>query len=86
MSNKLESTATIQLEEKTYFDNLKMVARRANRYESYIVLESESKTVNGKSILGLSSFLRPSENVTLRAIGHDSRQAVQDIKHLFTHV
>ncbi|MFD2704550.1 HPr family phosphocarrier protein [Salibacterium lacus] len=85
MSNKLESTATIQLEEKTYFDNVKMVASRANRYESYIVLESESKTVNGKSILGLSSFLSPSENVTLRAIGHDSRQAVQDIKHLFTH-
>ncbi|MFZ4452403.1 HPr family phosphocarrier protein [Salibacterium aidingense] len=85
MSEKLETTATIYLKEKSYFDKLKTVASQANQYESYIVLETDSKTVNGKSILGLSSFLTPSESVTLRAVGHDSKQAVQDIKQLFTH-
>ncbi|MGY4689986.1 HPr family phosphocarrier protein [Salibacterium sp. K-3] len=84
MSEKLESTAVIHLEEKSYFNKLKTVASQANRYESYIVLESESRTVNGKSLLGLSSFLKPSEQVTLRAVGHDSRQAVRDIQNLFS--
>ncbi|MDQ0299315.1 phosphotransferase system HPr (HPr) family protein [Salibacterium salarium] len=83
MNDNMETTATIHLEEKSFFDKLMTVAKQANQYESYIVLESNSKTVNGKSILGLSSFLKPSEFITLRAVGTDSKQAVQSIQQLF---
>ncbi|MFB5662442.1 HPr family phosphocarrier protein [Alteribacillus sp. HJP-4] len=83
MSEKLVTTAYIHLEEKTYFDKLTAVANYANRFESNIELELNSKKVNGKSIVALTSFLTPSELVTLRAVGRDSKEAVHQIKKIF---
>ncbi|WP_018923495.1 HPr family phosphocarrier protein [Salsuginibacillus kocurii] len=82
MKRTSEASITLQVDERTFSENLTKIAKQTNQFDSYILFESNGQTVNGKSILGLSSFMTPSRSVILRAVGEDSKEAVEEIKKL----
>ncbi|WP_158738677.1 HPr family phosphocarrier protein [Alteribacillus sp. YIM 98480] len=59
------------------------LVRQANQFQSYIVLETNNKVVNCKSLISISAFLVPSENITLKAVGDDAKEAVTALQRLF---
>ena len=62
-----------------------MLVQVANQFESSIYLESESRRVNAKSIMGLMTLgLRAGEDVTIKADGQDESTAVNRIGEYLT--
>jgi catabolite repression HPr-like protein len=59
----------------------------ASKYESKIYLETETKRVNAKSIMGMMSLgLIAGEDVTVTADGSDEQDAVSKIEKFLTKV
>lgn len=58
-----------------------MLVQLASKYESSIYLETGSKKVNAKSIMGMMSLgLDEGESVTVIAEGADEAQAVEELE------
>ena len=58
-----------------------MLVQVASQYESKIYLESESKRVNAKSIMGMMTLcLNTGIPITVEAEGDDEQQAVTEIE------
>lgn len=64
-----------------------MLVQVASQYESSIYVESETKKVNAKSIMGMMSLVLPAgEKVTVIADGADEGMAIEGIqKYLSNH-
>ncbi|MDE6397878.1 MAG: HPr family phosphocarrier protein [Clostridiales bacterium] len=63
-------------------DAQKLVAR-SMRYDSEITLESGSKKINGKSLMGVIGMtLRKGDTVTVIAKGDDQEEALDTVIHL----
>ena len=57
----------------------------ACRYDSEIILESNNRRINAKSIMGLMTLgLRAGESVTVHADGEDEAEAVDKIEAYLT--
>ena len=62
-----------------------MLVQVANQFASSIYLESESRRVNAKSIMGLMTLgLHAGEDVTIQADGEDETGAVSRIEEYLT--
>ena len=58
-----------------------MLVQVASQYESKIYVESESKRVNAKSIMGMMTLgLAAGEELVISAEGNDEQQAISDIE------
>ncbi len=58
-----------------------MLVQVASQYRSEIHVESEGRTVNAKSIMGMMTLgLASGEKVVVTANGEDEREAVQNIE------
>lgn len=58
-----------------------MLVQVASQYDSRIYLESDSKRVNAKSIMGMMTLgLAAGESITVEADGADEEQAVSEIE------
>ncbi len=58
-----------------------MLVQIASQYESVIHIESDNKTVNAKSIMGMMTLgLNAGEKVLVSAEGPDEQDAVEDLE------
>ncbi len=61
-----------------------LIAQTANKFESEIMLEKDSATVNAKSIMGVITMAAGyNTTMTLKADGPDEKEAVETIFSLF---
>ena len=52
----------------------------ANKYESKIYIECDTKKVNAKSIMGMMALgIVPGKEITILAEGNDEERAIEDI-------
>ncbi len=72
----------VQMEEKMYYEKLLTIVREANQFQSYIVFETNDVVINGKSLISVSTFLKQNNQMTVRAVGNDAKDAVEAIKKL----
>ena len=78
-------TVTMQIASGLEARPVAMLVQVANQFESSIYLESESRRVNAKSIMGLMTLgLRAGEDVTIKADGQDESTAVNRIGEYLT--
>ena len=72
---------TIQLPSGLEARPVALLVQVASQYESEIHLESESRTVNAKSIMGMMTLgLASGEKVVVTANGKDEAEAIQNIE------
>lgn len=72
---------TIQLPSGLEARPVAMLVQVASQYESEIHLESDGRTVNAKSIMGMMTLgLDTGEKVLVTADGSDEKEAVQNIE------
>lgn len=77
----VRKTITIELSSGLEARPVAMLVQVASQYESSIYVESESKRVNAKSIMGMMTLgLCTGEKITVLADGSDEEQAVTDIE------
>lgn len=81
------------MEEKVIIENeIGLHARLAskfvsisNSFDSDIYVEKEGRNYNGKSLISIMSMgAANGETITIRATGHDSRQALDKLKALLS--
>ena len=74
-------TVTIELSSGLEARPIAMLVQVASQYESKIYVESESKRVNAKSIMGMMTLgLAAGEELVISAEGNDEQQAISDIE------
>ena len=72
---------TIQLPSGLEARPVALLVQVASQYESEIHLESEGRTVNSKSIMGMMTLgLASGEKVVVTANGKDEAEAIQNIE------
>ena len=72
---------TIQLPSGLEARPVALLVQVASQYESEIHLESEGRTVNAKSIMGMMTLgLASGEKVVVTANGKDEAEAIQNIE------
>ena len=72
---------TIQLPSGLEARPVAVLVQVASQYESEIHLESEGRTVNAKSIMGMMTLgLASGEKVVVTANGKDEAEAIQNIE------
>ena len=72
---------TIQLPSGLEARPVALLVQVASQYESVIHLESEGRTVNAKSIMGMMTLgLASGEKVVVTANGKDEAEAIQNIE------
>ena len=72
---------TIQLPSGLEARPVALLVQVASQYESEIHLESEGRTVNAKSIMGMMTLgLASEEKVVVTANGKDEAEAIQNIE------
>ncbi len=77
----IRKTVTIELSSGLEARPIAMLVQVASQYESRIYVESESKRVNAKSIMGMMTLgLAAGEELIITADGEDEQQAVSDIE------
>ncbi len=77
----IRKTVTIELSSGLEARPIAMLVQVASQYESKIYVESESKRVNAKSIMGMMTLgLAAGEELIITADGEDEQQAVSDIE------
>ena len=77
----LKKVITIEGQNSSEAKPVAMLVQVASQYESTIYLETGSKRVNAKSIMGMMTLgLAAGEQVTISADGADENQAVTDIE------
>ena len=81
----LKKTVTIKLENGLEAGPVAMLVQMASRYASSIYMESESRRVNAKSIMGMMTLgLMPGEKVVVTADGADEENAIEQIETYLT--
>ncbi len=77
----IRKTVTIELSSGFEARPIAMLVQVASQYESKIYVESESKRVNAKSIMGMMTLgLAAREELVISAEGNDEQQAISDIE------
>ena len=77
----IRKTVTIELSSGLEPRPIAMLVQVASQYESKIYVESESKRVNAKSIMGMMTLgLAAGEELVISAEGNDEQQAISDIE------
>lgn len=77
----IKKSVTINLENGLEARPIALLVQKASRYESSIYIESGSKRVNAKSIMGMMSLgLNSGEILDVVAEGADEKEAVCDIE------
>lgn len=77
----IKKEITIQLPSGLEARPVAMLVQVASQYESEIHVESEGRTVNAKSIMGMMTLgLDTGEKVVVIAKGADEEEAVQNIE------
>ncbi|MCI8949048.1 MAG: HPr family phosphocarrier protein [Lachnospiraceae bacterium] len=77
----IRKTVTIELTSGLEARPIAMLVQVASQYESRIYVESESKRVNAKSIMGMMTLgLTAGEELVIMADGDDEQQAISDIE------
>ncbi|MCI9104203.1 MAG: HPr family phosphocarrier protein [Lachnospiraceae bacterium] len=77
----IRKTVTIELSSGLEARPIAMLVQVASQYESKIYVESESKRVNAKSIMGMMTLgLAAGEELVISAEGNDEQQAISDIE------
>ena len=76
-----KKTISINLESGLEASPIALLVQEASKYESRIYLETESKKVNAKSIMGMMSLgLDSGEELTVSAEGDDEALAIAGIE------
>lgn len=76
-----KETIVIQLEKGLEARPVALLVQEASKYESKIYLESGSKKVNAKSIMGMMSMtLANGDELTILAEGADEDAAIEGIR------
>lgn len=77
----IRKAVTVELQERLEARPIAMLVQVASQFESQIYMETDSKRVNAKSIMGMMTlYLMPGEEVVITAEGVDENQAVDDIE------
>ncbi len=77
----IKKTVTVELSSGLEARPIAMLVQVASQYESKIYVESESKRVNAKSIMGMMTLgLAAGEELVISAEGNDEQQAISDIE------
>lgn len=77
----IKKTVTVELSSGLEARPIAMLVQVASQYESKIYVESESKRVNAKSIMGMMTLgLSAGEELVITADGDDEQQAISDIE------
>ncbi len=77
----IRKTVTIELSSGLEARPIAMLVQVASQYESKIYVESESKRVNAKSIMGMMTLgLAAGKELVISAEGNDEQQAISDIE------
>lgn len=77
----IKKTVTVELSSGLEARPIAMLVQVASQYESKIYVESESKRVNAKSIMGMMTLgLSAGEELVITAEGSDEQQAISDIE------
>ena len=77
----IRKTVTIELSSGLEARPIALLVQVASQYESKIYVESESKRVNAKSIMGMMTLgLAAGEELVISAEGNDEQQAISDIE------
>ena len=80
-STMTKKTISINLESGLEASPIALLVQEASKYESRIYLETESKKVNAKSIMGMMSLgLDSGEELTVSAEGEDEESAIAGIE------
>jgi catabolite repression HPr-like protein len=76
-----KKTISINLESGLEASPIALLVQEASKYESRIYLETESKKVNAKRIMGMMSLgLDSGEELTVSAEGEDEENAIAGIE------
>lgn len=76
----LEKNVKVKLKSGLQARPAALFVQEANRFSSDISIESESRTVNAKSIMGIMSLaIGNGKSVTLYAEGSDEERAIEDL-------
>ena len=77
----IKKPITIQIADGLEARPTALLVQVASQYESKIYVESESKRVNAKSIMGMMTLgLAAGEELVISAEGNDEQQAISDIE------
>ncbi len=77
----ISKTITIKIPTGLEARPVAMLVQVASQYDSSIYVESESKSVNAKSIMGMMTLgLNAGEEITLSIDGNDEELAMQKIE------
>jgi phosphocarrier protein len=84
-SNHSEIVVTIQNRYGLHARPAAEFVKLASRFVSTVMVEKDGLEVNGKSIMGVMMLAAEcGSTLRIRAIGHDSEQAVQELARLVT--
>lgn len=78
----MEASANLQYLKKASYDDLLRLVQVANQFESYILIESDTFSVNIKSMLALSILPFLTGELRVKAYGPDAQAAIQSTKDL----
>lgn len=71
--------------EKTYKNPVAQLVQTACKFESHIIIESQGKNINAKSLMGMMAFgLKKGLQVKVSAEGSDEEMAINSIKNFLT--
>lgn len=77
----IKKPITIQIPSGLEARPVALLVQVASQYESEIYVESQTRRVNAKSIMGMMTLgLNAGENITVTANGGDEKEAMDDIE------
>ena len=77
----IKKTVVVELSSGLEARPIAMLVQVASQYESKIYVESDSKRVNAKSIMGMMTLgLAAGEELVITADGSDEQQTISDIE------
>ena len=77
----IKKTVVVELSSGLEARPIAMLVQVASQYESKIYVESDSKRVNAKSIMGMMSLgLSTGESIVVSAEGSDEQAAIENIE------
>jgi phosphotransferase system HPr-like phosphotransfer protein len=72
----MEVNAKLQCVKNLSYDKVLQLVHGANKYESYILIESERLSINVKGLLALSTLPSLKGELSIRAYGVDAQDAI----------
>lgn len=79
----IKKTVTLTNPEGLHARPAALFVKEANKFESNLNIESDGRTVNGKSIIGIMSLgAFHGETITLIATGSDAQEMVESLAEL----